>query len=1031
MPERVQTVIHDSFTGTNGTLISTRSPDVGGGSWQLTSTTGSTPQILDNQARPSSPTANFGAYVLSSNLPSRNYEVRYQCGFPRFDFTGSLIAIIYIRVNTGNVNSNAGSYPGYYSGSIRFRGADFPDDGDKEEFAVNLPAFNNGSTPSSFAIKEIEVTNRTEGIVRMRIKGNRITLGIGLGGVGGRGIIATIPDEYIIPESETTNRVGFSIDNSTLTFSDTYLDNFNVIIFDEDLFDDDFFLGDTPFIFFGGGSSFGGSGVQPGQPTGSSGGGIIVAVEGGNITEDSGAIGIYEDGAGNTCFGPLPDSDFMGIATIIYDTHIQDARYGVETAVIFDALDVSNNLYDANLNAGVVARAPSLNEGTDYYFCSLEATGPYLRTDTEFGASVDVLRGTLVLGKNISGIRTTLVTDTVEISNGREHLIGIEVLGDQIYGIMDGAVLLDTNDNSLTAIGHAGITFNRDNVNGNICFRQFRIYPAQLIEDDPIFNDFVPWYNSAWDCRKKITVPKEKVSGQTAPYVMRVFITDPDLALKAKSDGSDILFTDIGGALLNYQRLDYDNSTGFFIADVLVGSLSGFSDNIFYMYYDNPSATEQSGLGQVFDTTRWDMVLHLNESGNGTLAEYKDSARTNHAQGGGGTATSVPSRVLGNCGYAQSFDGVDDFIKIPNDSRLYGSARIVLSCWVRPNAIEDDKRIIHKSRQTLNNTSNEYSLRYEGTKVQIDYDTGPDHTIPENVSSDAGEWKLIHFEFNTDNQQNYLYINGEQQTPGPTNENDQMNVFNDINNYVSIGGGQVEVPTDWFFNGLIHEVRIHRPRRTPGEYKTEYNNQSDPGSFHIFSGEECLSNRTVSLVEQVSILGNIGIDGKEIKFNEPISVLESLLVNGIKNIKLDEPVSIADAIKIFARINLTESVSIAELLRRYDNMVRITETVSINEVIAGIINNIKLTEQVSVNDTIDLVISIALIENISIAELIIATRRLTEQITIGELIGLLKRQPASERVSIGESFRVIKSGGVEQVSVKKIYKWTVEDYFFA
>lgn len=140
------------------------------------------------------------------------------------------------------------------------------------------------------------------------------------------------------------------------------------------------------------------------------------------------------------------------------------------------------------------------------------------------------------------------------------------------------------------------------------------------------------WYNSSWTYRKPITISHGKVSGSTNLTNLPVLISlasDSNLAASAQTSGNDVLFTDSSGTnQLNHQIELYVSSTGQLIAWVQVSTVSTTVDTVIYMYYGNPSASNQQNATQVWDTN-YKAVWHF---GSGTsLITNNATARVKYA----------------------------------------------------------------------------------------------------------------------------------------------------------------------------------------------------------------------------------------------------------------------------------------------------------------------------------------------------------------------------------------------------------------
>ena len=177
------------------------------------------------------------------------------------------------------------------------------------------------------------------------------------------------------------------------------------------------------------------------------------------------------------------------------------------------------------------------------------------------------------------------------------------------------------------------------------------------------------WFDTRWQYRKEITVDHTKVSSNLTNFPVLIDITDTDLQSKAQSDGDDILFTDDSDTKLDHEIELYDSSTGYLAAWVKVPSLSSSSDTILYMYYGNPSATNQENPTGVWDSN-YVMVQHLEET-SGTLYDSTSSAND-------GTNTGAVFSSSGKMDGAYDFNG-NDHISV--DSSMLTGNEFTISFW--------------------------------------------------------------------------------------------------------------------------------------------------------------------------------------------------------------------------------------------------------------------------------------------------------------------------------------------------------------
>lgn len=158
------------------------------------------------------------------------------------------------------------------------------------------------------------------------------------------------------------------------------------------------------------------------------------------------------------------------------------------------------------------------------------------------------------------------------------------------------------------------------------------------------------WYDQAWSYRKSVTIDPTKVQGNPAGFpVLIKLASDSDLASKAQSSGNDILFTKSDGTTkIPHEIEKYVGATGELEAWVKT-DLSSTSNTVLYMYYGNPSTSNQQQPTLVWDSN-YQAVWHLKQDPSGTAPQMKDS--TSNARDGtaGCRTTGTPACPTGTSG---------------------------------------------------------------------------------------------------------------------------------------------------------------------------------------------------------------------------------------------------------------------------------------------------------------------------------------------------------------------------------------------
>ena len=338
-----------------------------------------------------------------------------------------------------------------------------------------------------------------------------------------------------------------------------------------------------------------------------------------------------------------------------------------------------------------------------------------------------------------------------------------------------------------------------------------------------------PWYNTAWLYRKAITIDHTKVAGSLAGFPVLVSVTDGDLQANAQASGNDILFTDSSGtAKLAHEVERYTSATGELIAWVNVPNLSAGADTVIYMYYGNSAAPAQQNPAGVWDAN-YRGVWHLQESGNGSANEYKDStANANNARGGNGSAGATPSRVAGKIGYAQSFNGSQLINGSSSGSLPNINADQTISFWYEVATNPPTAR------------TNFLTLRTAGggaanQAVFVGAVSGPCASYPSPLGATqwggactidtnappAGSWH--YFVFTHAGSTNTLYLDGAQ-----VSTNTAALQTGAIGDY--IWGSYTTTPAE-SLTGLMDETRVSNTARSAAWIQTQYNNQGSPATF--------------------------------------------------------------------------------------------------------------------------------------------------------------------------------------------------------
>ena len=345
------------------------------------------------------------------------------------------------------------------------------------------------------------------------------------------------------------------------------------------------------------------------------------------------------------------------------------------------------------------------------------------------------------------------------------------------------------------------------------------------------------WWDYAWQYRKKITIDYTKVAGALTNFPILISITDTDLASKAQTNGYDIAFTDQSAIKLDHE-IEYYNA-GTLVAWVEATSLSSTANTILYMYYGNPSASNQQSK-----TATWGpdyvLVQHLSEaSGSGTVLDSS-------GYGNNGTPNNgVSQGAVGKIDSACSFDGTNDYISVADANSLEGTAALTLEVWVKQST-DHANGIVNK------NGNDGYMLQgWNDKNLYFAVSTTAGRaatTTPPPLNYPLNEW--YHLVAVSTGTQLLIYVNAAQKASSskviavPTNAAP-----------VQIGWAGA---LNYYFNGLLDEVRISKTTRSPTWIQTEYNNQNSPGTFSSLDPEEVVPS-VLSISHETPVDGAINV----------------------------------------------------------------------------------------------------------------------------------------------------------------------------
>lgn len=302
--------------------------------------------------------------------------------------------------------------------------------------------------------------------------------------------------------------------------------------------------------------------------------------------------------------------------------------------------------------------------------------------------------------------------------------------------------------------------------------------------------------------------------GDLNNFPVLVSFTNSDLS-KAKSDGSDFVFTDSTNSLLSFEIERFVKSTGELVAWVKLPTVSSGDDVDFYLYYGNSDSTSQQNVTDVWSED-FKNVYHMSQDPSGGSGSILDSLNEYN-----GTPNNMGSEnlVSGKIGQAIDFNGTNEDISLSTD---YDAPQIAtISMWINRDRIDTLER-------PLGGDGNwEWRIAATTGIPTSDFYRGSGVSGVTALTSTTN-WYYIVFTYNNTTDLNQIFVNGILDNSNTLAEESIGTVNLRIGSRSGTG----------YFDGIIDEVRISTVERSSAWVQTEFNNQNDPSSFLTLGSEE-------------------------------------------------------------------------------------------------------------------------------------------------------------------------------------------------
>ena len=371
-----------------------------------------------------------------------------------------------------------------------------------------------------------------------------------------------------------------------------------------------------------------------------------------------------------------------------------------------------------------------------------------------------------------------------------------------------------------------------------------------LIDNSGIINDNIStenlmsddWWDTDWRYRKQITINHSYVDGNLTNFPVLVAHTSEDFKDYAQPDGDDFVFTGFYGIKLNHEIEYYNNTNGEILAWVNVTYLPATVNTILYLYYGNPSCSNQQNIEDTWNS-HYMAVWHLHE--NPEVAVHDSTSNNNDGISFGSMTSS--DLVDGKVGKCLDFDGINDYISVPDDSTLKPTD-VTLTAWYK--LLDEDVfwglPISKSCHDYWDNADGHSYAFYSSTGDQAFITAIFERNSPEQweqvgeyyTTNDIWYHLMLTFTETTDTAK--FYVNGMlNATNSPCHSSVLWypNAWAFLMGACKMSAGSSQI-VDTFYKCRIDEVRVLNTALNSAWISTEYNNQNNLDSFMNFGTQE-------------------------------------------------------------------------------------------------------------------------------------------------------------------------------------------------
>jgi hypothetical protein len=240
---------------------------------------------------------------------------------------------------------------------------------------------------------------------------------------------------------------------------------------------------------------------------------------------------------------------------------------------------------------------------------------------------------------------------------------------------------------------------------------------------------------SGWDKRVKITIDHNDVSSNLANFPVLIYIGDSS---GQNNDNVTFIFNELINdgnrkkiavttndkttqCYVEIEKWDTSNKQAWLW--VKVPNVSSTADTDLYLYYDKNQTDNTNYVGDIGSTPAqnvWDSnykgVYHL-QGDPTTPTSNKDSTSNQNDPTFNGSMT-LEDQVAGEIDGSIDFDGIDDFVSVPNNESLQFTNSLTIEAWIKLNSSGSGSDVDIILRKGEGNP-NDYQLAVNDQKLAL------------------------------------------------------------------------------------------------------------------------------------------------------------------------------------------------------------------------------------------------------------------------------------------------------------------------